>query len=80
MTPQPAPTDPAPPAFAVVAGSPTDEELAALTVLLAALRRERGRPRPPTSRAVLGGWASRWANVRQPFVPGRDAWRATIHR
>ncbi|WP_040161572.1 acyl-CoA carboxylase subunit epsilon [Nigerium massiliense] len=68
------------PAFRVVGGNPTDEELAALAVVLSSLRRERGRPHAPENRAQVSGWKSYWANVRQPFYPGRDAWRATIRR
>ena len=35
------------PAFRVVGGDPTDEELAALAVVLSALRRQRGTLAPP---------------------------------
>jgi len=68
------------PRFHVVGGSPDAEELAALSVVLACLRRERGRPHAPGGHLVASGWKSYWANVRQSFVPGRDAWRASIRR
>ena len=68
------------PAFSVVRGRASDEELAALAVLLTALRRSRGRPHAPQSRAAAGGWASYWHKMGQGFIPGREAWRSTFRR
>ena len=67
-------------AFTVVKGQPGDEELAAITVVLAARRRERARPHAPRRAASTSGWTSYWAAVRHRIMPGRDAWRATLRR
>jgi hypothetical protein len=68
------------PAFSVVRGQPTDDELAALAVVLGALRRQRGPLAAPENSRIAGGWKSYWHIVRQPLFPGRDAWRATLRR
>ena len=64
---------PAPPLLRVVTGQPTAEDLAALTVVVAALsqRRERRRPMP------VGAWASYADGHRQPLRPGPGGWRAS---
>ncbi len=67
-------------AFQVVAGTPTDEELAALTALFAVMWRGRGRPHAPASSAIAGGWRSHWHLVRQPMLQGHAAWRSTARR
>jgi acyl-CoA carboxylase epsilon subunit len=61
------------PLLTVVRGTPSDEELAALTVVVAALsaqRRPRRRPAP------VGAWASYGDAHRQPLRPGPGGWRA----
>ncbi|MGY2084908.1 acyl-CoA carboxylase subunit epsilon [Blastococcus sp. SYSU DS0539] len=60
------------PLLRVVKGEPTAEELAALTVVVAALsqRRERRRPTP------VGGWASYAGAHRRPLHAGHGGWRA----
>ena len=68
------------PLFQVVAGAPSDEELAALTALLSVIRRGRGRPHAPASSAIAGGWRSYWHLVRQPTLQGQGAWRSTARR
>jgi hypothetical protein len=69
-----------PVAFEVVSGTPSDEELAALTAVLAVLRRERGRPHIPTNAAIAGGWRSHWHLVRHDLLQGHGAWRSTARR
>jgi Acyl-CoA carboxylase epsilon subunit len=62
----------------VVAGNPSAEELAALTVALtAALAAGDGRsgPGPPGRAGGASVWADRSAMVGAPLRPGRDAWR-----
>lgn len=66
------------PAFSVVAGNPDDEDLAVLMVTLAALRRARGKPHTPAKSVVSGGWKSYWHTIRQPLLPGNEAWRSTF--
>ncbi len=61
------------PLLRVVRGEPTDEELAALTVVVAALAvRERPRRRP----VPVGAWASPADAHRRPLRPGAGGWRA----
>jgi hypothetical protein len=67
-------------AFQVVAGSPSDEELAALAAVLAAIRRARPEPHAPLRGTLAGGWRSYWHTVRNPLLPGREAWRSTFRR
>ncbi len=63
---------PAAPLLRVVRGEPSAEELAALTVVVAALsqRRERKRPTP------VGAWASYGRSHRRPAQAGPGGWRA----
>jgi Acyl-CoA carboxylase epsilon subunit len=60
------------PLLRIVKGEPSAEELAALTVVVAALsqRRERRRPAP------VGAWASYGAAHRRPLPVGFGGWRA----
>ena len=58
----------------VVRGGPTPEELAALTVVVAALSQQRRPGRRPTP---VGAWASRADAVRTPMQPGPGGWRAS---
>ena len=64
--------DPTRPLLRVVRGEPSAEELAALTVVVAALsqRRER-RPVVP-----VGAWADHAAGHRPLLRPGAGGWRA----
>ena len=61
------------PLLTLVKGEPTAEELAALTVVVAALstRRERRRVTP------VGAWASYADAHRRSFQPGPGGWRAS---
>jgi hypothetical protein len=61
------------PLLRVVKGEPTAEELAALTVVVAALsqRRERRRPTP------VGAWSSFADGHRSPLQHGHGGWRAS---
>ncbi|MGY1784026.1 MULTISPECIES: acyl-CoA carboxylase subunit epsilon [unclassified Geodermatophilus] len=61
------------PLLRVVRGEPTAEELAALTVVVAALSQRRPRRRP----TPVGAWASRADAHRQPLQPGPGGWRAS---
>lgn len=68
------------PLFRVVAGQPSDDEVAALAVVLASRHGADARPHAPTSAALVGGWNSRWHLVRHPPLQGRDAWRSSARR
>jgi hypothetical protein len=60
------------PLLRVVKGDPSAEELAALTVVVAALSQRRPRRRP----TPVGAWASRLDAVRPSLQTGPGAWRA----
>ncbi|MPR00315.1 acyl-CoA carboxylase subunit epsilon [Modestobacter sp. I12A-02628] len=62
------------PFLTVLRGQPTDEELAALTAVVAALAQSGGPRRRPTP---VGAWASRADLVRTPLSPGPGGWRAS---
>jgi len=62
------------PLLRVVRGQPTDEEAAALAVVLAAklaARPAQGR----AGRSAVSGWADRARALRAPLTPGPGAWR-----
>lgn len=61
------------PLLRVVRGEPSAEELAALTVLVAAVSQRRPRRRP----TPVGAWASSADAHRQPLRPGPGGWRAS---
>jgi hypothetical protein len=71
--------DPAPPVsgpvLEVVSGQPSAEELAALTVVLAAALAQRDAARPGRPERDASAWASRSRGLRAPLMPGPDAWR-----
>jgi hypothetical protein len=66
-------TDPATPLLRVVRGEPSAEELAALTVVVAALSQRRTRRRV----TPVGAWASPADGFRRPLQPGPGGWRAS---
>jgi len=62
------------PALRIVKGNPTPEEIAALTVVLAAASQVAGADEPaPTG----GGWADPANRLRRPLAAGPGAWRAS---
>ena len=65
-------------ALEIRSGHPTDVELAALTAVIIALRRDRPTPHQPMTSTLAGGWRSYWHTVRTPLVPGREAWRSSF--
>ncbi|MGY1621893.1 acyl-CoA carboxylase subunit epsilon [Geodermatophilus sp. SYSU D00965] len=65
-------SSPAGPLLRVVKGEPSPEELAALTVAVAALSQRRLRRRP----APVGAWAAFGDAHRTPLRPGPGGWRA----
>jgi hypothetical protein len=62
-----------PPLLRVVTGEPTAEELAALTVVVAALSQRRARRRP----VPLGAWAAFGGTHRRPLPSGPGGWTAS---
>ena len=60
-------------ALVLVRGTPTDEELAALTVGLLAAAVRPDAPAPPERSA----WSDPAARVRRPLPVGPGAWRAS---
>jgi len=64
------------PVLRVVAGDPSAEELAALTVALSAVLAARGGPaQAGLPRRASPGWADRSRMMGAPPRPGPDAWR-----
>jgi hypothetical protein len=61
------------PLLRVVKGEPTAEELAALTVVVAALSQRRSRRRP----TPVGAWASYVDAHRRSLTTGPGGWRAS---
>ena len=62
------------PLLRLIKGGPSAEELAALTVVVAAMsQQQRGRRRP----IPVGAWASYADGHRQPLRPGPGGWRAS---
>ena len=68
-------TEPSVPALRVVSGSPTPEELAVVTALVAAAAKAREAPLTPGVRR--GGWNDRARQQRRALVPGPNAWRSS---
>jgi Acyl-CoA carboxylase epsilon subunit len=62
------------PFLRIVRGTPDDEELAALTVVLAGLA---AADRPSEEPAPRSRWADRSVLVRRPLPFGPGAWRAS---
>jgi hypothetical protein len=62
--------DATPPLLRVVRGEPTAEEIAALTVVVAALSQGRARRRP----APIGSWAAYAGTHRRPLRHGEGGW------
>jgi Acyl-CoA carboxylase epsilon subunit len=62
------------PLLRVVRGQPTDEEAAALVVVLTAKLAARPAPRH-AGRAPVRGWADRRRAMRVTLTPGPGAWR-----
>ncbi|WP_157987420.1 acyl-CoA carboxylase subunit epsilon [Jiangella endophytica] len=61
------------PLFRVVKGTPTEEELAALVVVLTARAAGASAPvEPPRS-----AWASYWTRRPAPLTAGPGSWRAS---
>jgi hypothetical protein len=61
------------PLLRIVSGNPTPDELAAVTVLLTALRRTAAEPEQP---APAGGWSDLSLRIRRVPAPGPGAWRS----
>jgi len=60
--------------FRVVRGTPTDAELAALTVVLLAAASPAADPPPPEPSV----WNDRAARMRRPLPVGPGAWRTSV--
>ncbi len=58
-----------------MAGHPSAEELAALTVTLSAVLATHGDPAAASPGGPASGWADRSRMMRFPPGPGPDAWR-----
>jgi hypothetical protein len=65
------------PLLRVIRGNPTDEELAALTVVVSAklATRHQAAAQHGSGAAARRGWPDRAALLRAPLITGLDAWR-----
>ncbi len=63
------------PLLRVVRGTPSDEELAALTAVLAAASPHGTANTPPPRGSA---WAAPAARLRTPLHPGPGAWKAAV--
>jgi hypothetical protein len=63
------------PIFQITSGTPTADELTAVTVLLLTIAGSQ----PPAEQPVrqVGGWADPALRLRRPLPPGPGAWRAS---
>ena len=75
MSDEPAEATPARPVLRVISGSPTPEELAVVTALVAA---SGGGGEEPAPRVRRGGWSDPQALHRREVVPGPNAWRSSL--
>jgi hypothetical protein len=62
------------PAFTVLAGNPTPEELAAVTAVMTAMADELDHRRMPTGKAGAGAWERSVRRLRTQIIPGPGAW------
>jgi len=62
------------PAFEVVKGNPTEDELAAL---LTVLKSRRAAPVTAGPKETDNGWSAYWRTLRAPLRPGPGGWRAS---
>jgi acyl-CoA carboxylase epsilon subunit len=60
------------PLVSVVKGSPTEDELAAVMIVLSA---QFAQPRHEEAAPARSGWSAYWRTVRSPIQPGPSAWR-----
>jgi Acyl-CoA carboxylase epsilon subunit len=65
------------PAFLVVKGSPTEDELAAVMIVLTTRFARQGKEEQGHEDATPArtGWSAYWRSVRSPIQPGPSAWR-----
>ena len=59
----------------VVAGSPTQEELATVIAVLEAAHAEEEATAPGYERPLKSSWSRNVAQLRHPIVPGAGQWR-----
>jgi hypothetical protein len=67
-------SEPPRPVLRVVSGSPTAEELAALTAVVASASTAEEPPAKEPARR--GGWSDPATMHRRPLLPGPNGWRA----
>jgi hypothetical protein len=64
------------PLLRIIAGNPSPEEVAAVTVVLTAIT-GGGGDGPAQPKASIGGWADPAAGLRRPLRSGPGGWRAS---
>jgi hypothetical protein len=63
------------PIIQVIRGNPTEEELAAVLMVLKNVASKAAAPVP--QQRSDNGWAAYWRSVRTPLRPGPGVWRAS---
>lgn len=64
----------------VIRGEPTDAEVAALTVVLAAVAASAAVADPPAGAGTRSAWSEPAAQLRTPLTVGAGAWRTSTWR
>ncbi len=67
------------PAFEVIAGSPTEEELAAITVVFATLAGP-DKPAGTGTQPRSSRFNSYWRAIRRSFFTGRETWNSGLRQ
>jgi hypothetical protein len=68
---------PTPPVVRIVTGSPTDDELAAVHAVIAAVLADQAAAGTPRLEPRADGWQRSARMMRQPLSPGPGAWGAS---
>lgn len=75
-SPEPAATGAPGPVLRIVSGSPSVEELAAVTAVLSAAGASTGAANQPS--AEVGGWSDLSLRLRRPLPIGPGSWRNSV--
>lgn len=66
--------------FAILAGNPTTEELAAVTAVMIAMVEDVGSTRFEDSRVAANAWQRSQRPIREMIIPAAGAWRGFTGR
>lgn len=66
--------------FAILAGNPTTEDLAAVTAVLIAMVEEVHSTQAEETRVAANAWQRSQRPIRETIIPAADAWRGFTGR